>query len=93
MEKVTPVLWFNDQAEEAVAFYVTLLPDSRIVSIFRSPLDTPSGPAGKVLTVEFLLAGRHYIALNGGPYYSSPRAYPSKSLARTKRKSITFGPP
>jgi predicted 3-demethylubiquinone-9 3-methyltransferase (glyoxalase superfamily) len=68
MQKITPFLSFlNGDAEEAVAFYVSLLPDSRIDNIFRSPVDTPSGPAGSVLTIEFTLAGLSYVALNKGP--------------------------
>jgi predicted 3-demethylubiquinone-9 3-methyltransferase (glyoxalase superfamily) len=68
MQKITPFLSFiNGDAEEAANFYVSLLPDSRIDRIFRSPVDTPSGPAGSVLTVEFTLAGTHYLALNKGP--------------------------
>lgn len=70
LQKITPCLWFNGQAEEAAAFYVSLLPDSRIDRVFRSPADTPSGPAGSVLTVEFTLAGMKYLALNGGPQFS-----------------------
>jgi predicted 3-demethylubiquinone-9 3-methyltransferase (glyoxalase superfamily) len=68
MQKITPFLSFPDgNAEEAVAFYVSLLPDSRIDHIFRSPVDTPSGPAGSVLTLDFTLAGMSYVALNKGP--------------------------
>ncbi|MEA3187559.1 MAG: hypothetical protein QOD99_1389 [Chthoniobacter sp.] len=64
MQKVTPFLSFNGQAEEAARFYVSLLPDSRIDRVNRSPIDTPSGPADTVLFVEFTLAGTQYIALN-----------------------------
>jgi predicted 3-demethylubiquinone-9 3-methyltransferase (glyoxalase superfamily) len=66
MQKIVPCLWFNGNAEEAAEFYVSLLPDSRIDRILKSPADTPSGPAGMVLTVEFTLAGVQYIGLNGG---------------------------
>ena len=69
MQKVTPCLWFDGQAEQAARFYVSLLPDSRIERINRSPADTPSGPAGMVITVEFTLAGTRFVALNGGPMY------------------------
>ena len=55
LQKITPYLWFDGAAEEAARFYVTLLPDSRIERVTRSPADTPSGPAGTVLTVEFTL--------------------------------------
>ena len=64
MQKVTPFLSFTGQAEDAARFYVSLLPDSRIDRVNRSPIDTPSGPAGTVLFVEFTLAGTQYIALN-----------------------------
>ena len=66
MSKITPVLWFDGQAEEAAGFYVTLLPDSHVDRVWRSPADTPSGPAGTVLTVDFTLAGMHFQGLNGG---------------------------
>jgi predicted 3-demethylubiquinone-9 3-methyltransferase (glyoxalase superfamily) len=64
MNKITPFLSFDGQAEEAARFYVSLLPDSRIDRVTRSPMDTPGGPAGTVLMVEFTLAGAPYMALN-----------------------------
>jgi predicted 3-demethylubiquinone-9 3-methyltransferase (glyoxalase superfamily) len=69
MQKVTPFLWFDGQAEQAARFYVSRLPESRIERVTRSPADTPSGPAGMVLTVEFTLGGARFIGLNGGPHY------------------------
>jgi predicted 3-demethylubiquinone-9 3-methyltransferase (glyoxalase superfamily) len=69
MQKITPCLWFDGQAEEAAKFYVSLLPDSRIERVMRSAAETPSGPQGMVLTVEFTLAGTRYIAVNGGPQF------------------------
>ena len=69
MQKITPCLWFDGQAEEAARFYVTLLPDSRIDRILRSPIDTPGCPKGEVLTVDFTLAGMKYLGLNGGPKF------------------------
>lgn len=69
MQKVVPCLWFDGDAEEAAQFYVSLLPDSRIDRVLKSPADTPSGPAGTVLTVEFTLAGAKYMGLNGGPQF------------------------
>jgi predicted 3-demethylubiquinone-9 3-methyltransferase (glyoxalase superfamily) len=74
MQKTTPCLWFNGQAEEAAKLYTSLLPDSRIDCIFRSPLDTPSGPAGTILTVEFTLAGIQYLGLNGGSQFPFTQA-------------------
>jgi predicted 3-demethylubiquinone-9 3-methyltransferase (glyoxalase superfamily) len=69
MQKVTPFLWFDGQAEQAAQLYVSLLPDSRIERVTRAAADTPSGPAGMVLTVEFTLAGTRFTGLNGGPQY------------------------
>jgi predicted 3-demethylubiquinone-9 3-methyltransferase (glyoxalase superfamily) len=64
-DRVTPCLWFNDNAEEAVDFYVSVVPDSRIVSVSRYGEAMP-GKAGEVLMIAFELAGRRYWALNGG---------------------------
>ena len=69
MQKVTPCLWFDGQAEQAARYYVSLLPDSRIDRVLRSPADTPSGPAGMVLLVEFTLGGNRFTGLNGGPQF------------------------
>jgi predicted 3-demethylubiquinone-9 3-methyltransferase (glyoxalase superfamily) len=68
-QKIVPCLWFNGNAEEAAEFYISLLPDSHIDRICKSPDDTPSGLAGMVLTVEFTLAGTQYVGLNGGPQF------------------------
>lgn len=68
-QKIVPCLWFDKEAEEAAEFYVSLLPDSRIHAVTRSPGDYPSGKAGDVLLVEFTLAGSRYTALNGGPMF------------------------
>ncbi|WNZ25828.1 VOC family protein [Leptolyngbya sp. NK1-12] len=68
-QKIVPCLWFNGNAEAAAEFYVSLLPDSRIDRILKSPTDTPSVPAGMVLTVEFTLAGMQYMGLNGGSQF------------------------
>lgn len=67
VQKVTPFLWFDGDAEEAARFYTSLLPDSHVDDVARSPADTPSGPAGAALTVSFTLAGTCFVALNGGP--------------------------
>jgi len=65
--KVYPCLWFDGKAEEAANFYVSLLPDSRIDNVWRSPADTPSGPEGMVLLVDFTVAGQQLQGLDGGP--------------------------
>jgi 2-polyprenyl-6-hydroxyphenyl methylase/3-demethylubiquinone-9 3-methyltransferase len=69
MSKITPFLWYDGNAEEAANFYVTLFPDSKVDNVARSPADTPSGPEGYVLLVEFTLAGQPYVGLNGGPQF------------------------
>ncbi len=67
--KIRPCLWFDGDAEEAANYYVSLIPDSRIDKIGRSPADNPSTAEGEVLTVEFTLAGQPFIGLNGGPQF------------------------
>jgi predicted 3-demethylubiquinone-9 3-methyltransferase (glyoxalase superfamily) len=69
VDKIIPCLWYDYDAEEAANFYVTLLPDSQVDNVVRSPADTPSNKEGDVLVVEFTLAGRPYIGLNGGPLF------------------------
>ncbi|MDF1754483.1 MAG: VOC family protein [Verrucomicrobiales bacterium] len=69
MKSIAPCLWFDGAAEEAAEFYVSLLPDSHIDRVMRSPADNPSTAAGEVLTVEFTLMGKEYFALNGGPAF------------------------
>jgi len=74
MSKITPCLWFDGKAEEAANFYVSLLPDSRVDNVARSPADNPSTPAGAVLVVDFTLAGQRFMGLNGGPQFSFTEA-------------------
>ena len=73
MQKITPFLWFEDKAEEAVKFYVSLFRNSKIVSIKRypeGPLHDPmKGMEGKVLTAVFELEGQRFMALDGGPFF------------------------
>jgi predicted 3-demethylubiquinone-9 3-methyltransferase (glyoxalase superfamily) len=67
-DRITTCLWFDGNAEEAVDFYLSLFEDSRIVSVMRFGEAGP-GPAGSVLTIDFELEGRRFMALNGGPHY------------------------
>jgi len=69
MQKITPCLWYDGDAEAAASFYVSLLPDSRIDKVVRSPADNPSTKKGDVILVEFTLAGQKYSGLNGGPQF------------------------
>jgi predicted 3-demethylubiquinone-9 3-methyltransferase (glyoxalase superfamily) len=66
MSKISPCLWFNGAAEEAANLYVSLLPDSRIETVQRNPMDRAGAKAGSALVVEFTLAGQRFMALNGG---------------------------
>jgi predicted 3-demethylubiquinone-9 3-methyltransferase (glyoxalase superfamily) len=68
MPKITPFLWFDNQAEEAARFYTSILPNSRIVSTTRYGEGAPM-PKGGVMTVVFELDGQRFIALNGGPLF------------------------
>lgn len=68
MQKIITFLWYNGQAEEAVNYYVSIFPDSKVVNIARFG-DAGPGQKGSVLTVDFQLAGQSFIALNGGPEF------------------------
>jgi predicted 3-demethylubiquinone-9 3-methyltransferase (glyoxalase superfamily) len=68
MQKITPFLWFDSQAEEAARFYVSVFPNSRILKTVRYGAAGP-GPAGSVMTVAFELSGVPFTALNGGPQF------------------------
>jgi predicted 3-demethylubiquinone-9 3-methyltransferase (glyoxalase superfamily) len=69
MQKITPFLWFNGNAEEAMNFYVSIFKDSRVVSITRYG-DAGPGPKGTVMSATFELEGQPFYALNGGPQYT-----------------------
>jgi predicted 3-demethylubiquinone-9 3-methyltransferase (glyoxalase superfamily) len=68
MQKITPFLWFNDQAEEAANFYTSIFKNSRITNVSRYTEAGPL-PEGTVLTMSFELEGEEFVALNGGPEY------------------------
>ena len=91
MKKVTPFLLFDGQAEEAARFYVSLLPDSQIDRVTRWPADTPSGPAGAVLTVEFTLGGTRFVALNGPEFPFTEAVSFQIACARPGRSGPALG--
>jgi predicted 3-demethylubiquinone-9 3-methyltransferase (glyoxalase superfamily) len=71
-QKITPCLWFDDQAEEAAEFYTAIFPNSKIVNISRygeAGQEVHGKPPGSVMTVAFELAGQTFTALNGGPIF------------------------
>jgi len=69
MQKITPFLWFDDKAEEAANFYVSIFKNSRVGRVTRYGEGAP-GPKGKVMSVTFELDGQEFYALNGGPMFS-----------------------
>ena len=73
MQKITPFLWFDNQAEEAAKFYVSILKNSKIVTVARYG-DAGPGPKGGVMTVVFELDGQQFIAVNGGPQFKFTEA-------------------
>jgi predicted 3-demethylubiquinone-9 3-methyltransferase (glyoxalase superfamily) len=73
MQKITPFLWFDDQAEEAVEFYTSIFKNSKIKSVTRygeEGAKAAGRPKGSVMTVVFELEGQEFIALNGGPVFT-----------------------
>ncbi len=69
MQKITPFLWFDGQAEEAADFYTSVFKDARITDVARFGPEGP-GPEGSALTVSFELFGQKFVALNGGPEFA-----------------------
>lgn len=73
MPKIHPFLWFDKEAEEAANFYVSIFPNSKVLSVMRSPPGSPNA-AGSVMTVDFELDGFRVTALNGGPAFNFTEA-------------------
>jgi predicted 3-demethylubiquinone-9 3-methyltransferase (glyoxalase superfamily) len=69
MQKITPFLWFDNKAEEAANFYVSIFKNSKILNIARYGEAGP-GPKGSVMMVTFQIEGQEFMALNGGPQYT-----------------------
>src|SRR5215216_1612164 len=72
MQKITPFLWFDDQAEDAVNFYISVFKNSKIGRILRyteEEAEKSDRPLGSVLTIEFEIEGQKFVALNGGPLF------------------------
>ena len=77
MQKITTFLWYNDNAEEAANFYVSVFKNSKVGAITRygdSASQAASRPKGSVMTVEFQLDGQDFVALNGGPHFKFTEA-------------------
>jgi predicted 3-demethylubiquinone-9 3-methyltransferase (glyoxalase superfamily) len=77
VEKITPFLWFNNEAEEAARFYVSIFKNSAIETVTRygkEGVEVHGRPAGSVMTVAFRLEGQSFTALNGGPHFKFTEA-------------------
>ena len=85
MQKITPFLWFNDNAEKAVKFYISVFKKGKITGITRYTEGAPA-PAGTVMTVEFQLFGQEFIALNGGPVFKFTEAISFVVHCKTQRE-------
>jgi predicted 3-demethylubiquinone-9 3-methyltransferase (glyoxalase superfamily) len=93
MQKITPFLWFNNQAEEASRFYVSIFKNSKIVctTLYGDASATVSGrPKGSVMTVKFQLEGQEFVALNGGPHFKFTEAISFVVNCRTQKQLDKF---
>jgi predicted 3-demethylubiquinone-9 3-methyltransferase (glyoxalase superfamily) len=73
-QKITPFLWFDSNAEEAVNFYTSVFKNSRIVTVSRYG-DAGPGPKGQVMVAKFQIEGQEFMALNGGPHFKLTEAF------------------
>ena len=73
MQKITPFLWFNDNAEEAMNFYISIFKNSKVLNVARYGEAGP-GANGTVMTATFQLDGQEFVALNGGPHFKFTEA-------------------
>ena len=86
-QKISPCLWFDDQAEEAAKFYTSVFPNSKIVAVTRygkAGHDIHGRAAGSVMTVEFELNGQSFTALNGGPLFQFNEAVSFQVMCDTQ---------
>jgi predicted 3-demethylubiquinone-9 3-methyltransferase (glyoxalase superfamily) len=93
MQKITPFLWFNDQAEEAVKFYKSIFKNTKILKIahYGEAAAKASGrQKGSVMTVEFELEGQRFVALNGGPHFKFNEAISFVVNCKTQAEVDTF---
>ncbi|HKY31365.1 MAG TPA: VOC family protein [Candidatus Polarisedimenticolia bacterium] len=87
--RITPFLWFSDQAEQAAKHYTSIFPNSRIVSVARYGEAGP-GPKGSVMTVAFELDGQPFTALNGGPHFTFSPAVSFVVHCRSQQEVDTY---
>ena len=90
MQKITPFLWFDNQAEEAMNFYTSIFKNSRVLSVSRYGEAGP-GPQGTVMSGSFQLEGQEFMALNGGPQFTFTPAISFFVNCETQAKSMIYG--
>ena len=91
--RITPCLWFDDQAEEAAKFYTSIFPNSKVVAVTRygeAGREVHGRPAGSVMTVEFELGGHTFTALNGGPVFKFNEAISFQVMCDTQEEVDYF---
>ncbi|MGH7480868.1 MAG: VOC family protein [Longimicrobiales bacterium] len=89
MNRFAPCLWFDDQAEDAAAFYTGVFRNSKILAVSRYPeagQEVHGRTAGSVMTVEFELDGQHFTALNGGPMFTFNEAISFQILCDSQKE-------
>jgi len=89
MQRITPFLWFDTQAEEAAKFYCSIFEDSKVTAVTRCG-DAGPGPKGSVLTCAFQLQGQDFVALNGGPRFPFTEAVSFVVNCETQVEIDTF---
>ena len=93
MQKITPFLWFDDKAEEAANFYVSLFKNSKIGNVSRydeAGAKASGRPTGSVMVIEFQLEGRNFVGLNGGPHFKFTEALSFVVNCETQQEVDTF---
>ncbi|MFA6469326.1 MAG: VOC family protein [Bacteroidota bacterium] len=89
MQKITPFLWFDNNAEEAMKFYTKIFKKSKILKVARYGESGP-GPKGSVMSASFLLNGQEFIALNGGPRFKFTEAISLVINCKTQKEVDYF---
>lgn len=93
MQKITPCLWFNDQAEEAMRFYVSIFKNSKVGRVTRyeeAGAKASGRPKGSVMTATFEIEGQEFMALNGGPHFTLSEAVSFIVKCDTQKEIDTF---
>ena len=93
MQKITPFLWFDDKAEEAANFYVSLFKNSKVGKIARYSGEAAKAagrPAGSVMTIDFELDGQRFVGLNGGPHFKFTEAVSFSVSCETQEEIDRF---